>query len=174
MNFEYIESIMNKMVSGIVGAGQTISFILADQTVFPSSYPYGTYKVIQLVQDPIANASRKIKKLDSSNFKEIVHINQSVSINVTFLHDSSIVVCWELSEKSMDWFDSKEGTIECNKFGITPVLIFPNIQDKTVLTESGVYLYKVSFDVLLKLRKYNEQQGESTASAPTVEYQEEA
>ncbi|WP_017854462.1 phage neck terminator protein [Leptospira interrogans] len=174
MNFEYIESIMNKMISEVVGIGQSIPLILADQTVLPSSCPYGTYKVIQLVQDPISNASRSIQKLDPTNFKEIIRINQSVLINITFLHDSSIAVCWELSEKSMDWFDSKEGTIECDKFGITPVLISPNIQDKTVLTESGIYIYKVSFDVLLKLRKYNEQPGESTASAPTVEYQEEA
>lgn len=174
MNFEYIEYIMEKMISIVAGAGRSIPFILADQTVLPPSYPYGTYKVFQLVQDPMSNASRKIEKLDSSSFKEIVRINQSVSINVTFIHDSSIVVCWELSEKSMDWFDSKEGAIECNKFGMTPVLTLPNIQDKTVLTEGGSYLYKVSFDVLFKLRKTNEQQGESTASAPTVEYQEEA
>lgn len=72
MNFEYIESIMNKMISEVVGIGQSIPLILADQAVLPSSCPYGAYKVIQLVQDPISNASRSIQKLDPTNFKEII------------------------------------------------------------------------------------------------------
>ncbi|AYV56947.1 hypothetical protein EFP84_16530 [Leptospira kmetyi] len=174
MNFEDIESAMNKMITEIFKPDPPIPFVLADQTSLPTTFPYGTYKIVQLNQDSSANASRKIQAIDSATFKETSRINQAVSLNVIFLHDSLIATCWELSEKSMDWFDSKEGMIECEKFGITPVLVSPNIQDKTVLTESATYLYKASFDIVFKLRKYNEKQGESTASAPTVEYQEEA
>ncbi|TGM97127.1 phage neck terminator protein [Leptospira yasudae] len=174
MNFESIQSAMDKMIEEIKKPDPPIPMILADQSSLPSSYPYGVYKILELNQDSFGSASRRIESIDSAHYKETSRITQSISLNVQFLHDSSIATCWELSEKAMSWFDSKEGMIECESFSITPVLISPKIQDQTVLTASLTYEYRTSFDIIFKLRKYSEKQGESTASAPTVEYQEEA
>ncbi|AOP33406.1 hypothetical protein A0128_05830 [Leptospira tipperaryensis] len=174
MKFEYIESVMNKMVLEILKPDPPISMILADQIVTSPVYPYGTYKVLELTQDSSKNASKWIQKIDSESFKEISRKNQKTLISVSFLHDDSIATCWDLCEKAMDWFDSLDGLIECEKFGATPDVVSISVQDKTVLTDANVYEYKAGFDLLLKSRKYSEKQGESTASAPTVEFQEEA
>ncbi|MBM9576951.1 hypothetical protein JWG45_07270 [Leptospira sp. 201903070] len=173
MKFEDIESVMNKMILEVLKPDPPIPMILADQIVTSPVYPYGTYKVLEMIQDFSKSASRWIQKIDSDSFKEISRKNQRTRIEVSFLHDSSIASCWDLCEKAMDWFDSLEGLIECENLGVTPDVISANVLDRTVLTDAGVYEYKAGFELFFKSRKYGEKQGESTASAPTVEFQEE-
>lgn len=174
MKFEDIESVINKMILEVLKPDPPIPMILADQIVSSPVYPYGNYKVLELTQDSSKNASKWIQRIDSESFKEISRRNQKTIISISFLHDSSIATCWDFCERAMDWFDSLEGLIECEKFGVTPDVVSVSVQDKTVLTDAGVYDYKAGFDLLFKSRKYSEKQGESTASAPTVEFQEEA
>lgn len=174
MKFEDIESVMNKMILEILKPDPPIDMILADQIVTSPVYPYGTYKILELTQDSSKNSSKWIQRVDSESFKEISRKIQRTTISVSFLHDSSIADCWNLCESAMDWFDSLEGLIECEKFGVTPDVVSVSVQDRTVLTGEGVYQYKAGFDLLFKSRKYSEKQGESTASAPAVEFQEEA
>lgn len=174
MNFEDIQSAMDAMIAEIRNPDPTIPMYLADQDLTDPEYPYGIYKILEFNQDSTKSSSKRIEVIDSESFKEIIRKNQRTTIRISFLHDTSISTCWDLTEKAMDWFDSMEGLIECETFGITPALLSGPAVDETVRLETNQYEYKTSFEVLFKSRKYNEKQGESTASAPTVEYQEEA
>lgn len=173
MNFQDIQSAMNQMIAEIKKPDPAIPMYLGDHNLGTPQYPYGVYKILELNQDLTKNASKRIEAIHAEGFKEIIRKNQRASVRISFLHGTSIETCWDLSEKAMDWFDSLNGLIECEEFGITPSLVSGTAQDETVLLDANQYEYKTSFDVLFQSRKYNEKQGQSTASAPTVEYQEE-
>ncbi len=164
---------MNKMIAEIKKPDPAIPMYLGDRNPGTPEYPYGVYKILELNQDLTKNASKRIETIDAESFKEIIRKNQRASVRVSFLDGTSIETCWDLAEKAMDWFDSLDGLIECEKFGVTPSLISGTAQDETILLDANRYEYKTGFDVLFQSRKYNEKQGQPTASAPTVEYQEE-
>ncbi|EKO51240.1 hypothetical protein LEP1GSC127_2963 [Leptospira kirschneri str. 200801925] len=174
MKFEDIRSVMDKLQASLEEDYPGIKIELGDQNVDTPEYPFGSYKVLVLNQDATKSASSWIETVDPDQFKQVSRKNQQASISMTFLHDKSIATCWDLSEKALDWFDSIEGLTECEKFGITPHLINGDVQDRTTVLESVQYEYKTGFDVMFKSRKLSETQVQATASAPSVEFQEEA
>lgn len=174
MKFEDIRSVMDSLVAVLRVNHPDATIQLADQDFDKPEYPYGTYKVLVLNQDPTKSASSWIEATSPEDFKQVFRKNQHASISLAFLHNSSIATCFDLCERAMDWFDSVNGLAECEKFGITPQLVSGDVQDRTTVLESTQYEYKAGFDVLFKSRKFNETQGKTTASAPSVEFQEEA
>lgn len=174
MKFEDIRSVMDKLQSVLEGSYSGIKVELADQDLETPVYPFGTYKILVLNQDATKSASSWIEATGPEDFKQIFRKNQKASISLAFLHNSSIATCFDLCEKAMDWFDSIDGMSECEKFGITPQLVSGDVQDRTTVLESTQYEYKAGFDVLFKARKFNETHGKTTATAPSVEFQEEA
>ncbi|RHX89851.1 phage neck terminator protein [Leptospira stimsonii] len=174
MKFEDIRSVMDKLQAVLEVYYPGIKVELGDQDAETPSYPFGSYKVLVLNQDGTKSSSSWIEAVDTDQFKQVSRKNQHASISMAFLHDKSIATCWDLSEKAMDWFDSIEGLTECEKLGITPQLITGDVQDRTTVLESVQYEYKTGFDVMFKSRKLSETQVQATASAPSVEFQEEA
>ncbi|MDV6235821.1 hypothetical protein CH379_009300 [Leptospira ellisii] len=174
MNFEDIQSAMDLMSFEILKPEPAIPMYLADHDSEVSEFPYGVYKIQEFTQDLWKNSAKKIEPNDPESFTETLRKNQRISIRVFFMHDVSVSESWMLSEKAMDWLDSPEGMNACETFGFTPSLVSGTALDETEKTSEGIYRYKTGFDVLFKSRKSIEKQGESTASAPAVEYQEEA
>ncbi|MBM9579693.1 hypothetical protein JWG45_21320 [Leptospira sp. 201903070] len=174
MKFEDINSVMGKLQEALEASYPGIKIDMGDQGFETPDYPFGSYKILVLNQDATKSASSWIEEIDTVQLKQVVRKNQQASISMSFLHDKSIATCWDLSEKAMDWFDSIQGLSECEKFGITPQLITRDVQDRTTVLESVQYEYKTGFDVMFKSRKLSETQVQATASAPSVEFQEEA
>ncbi|WP_061266099.1 phage neck terminator protein [Leptospira interrogans] len=173
MRFEDIRSVIDKLEEFLRTDYPTLKIELSDQDIEKPDYPFGSYKILVLNQDPTKSASSWIEATGPEDFKQIFRKNQKASISLAFLHNSSIATCFDLCEKAMDWFDSIQGMTECEKFGITPQLVSGDVQDRTTVLESTQYEYKAGFDVLFKSRKFNETQGKTTASVPSVELQEE-
>ncbi|EQA70027.1 phage neck terminator protein [Leptospira noguchii] len=174
MKYEYIRSVMDKLQAVLEVSYPGIKIELGDQNVDTPEYPFGSYKILVLNQDPTKSASSWIEATSAEDFKQAFRKNQTASISLAFLHNSSISTCWDLCQMAVDWFDSIQGMTECEKFGITPQLITGDVQDRTTVLESTQYEYKAGFDVMFRSRKFNETQGKTTASAPSVEFQEEA
>ncbi|MCH1910652.1 hypothetical protein L9Z41_16850 [Leptospira noguchii] len=174
MKFENIKSVIDSLVTALSVDYPDVIIQLADQDFDKPEYPYGTYKILVLNQDPPHSASSWIEATSAEDFKQVFRKNQTASISLAFLHNSSISTCWDLCQMAVDWFDSIQGMTECEKFGITPQLITGDVQDRTTVLESTQYEYKAGFDVMFRSRKFNETQGKTTASAPSVEFQEEA
>ncbi|MDI7226351.1 phage neck terminator protein [Leptospira santarosai] len=172
MRFEDIRSVMDKLQEFLRTDYADLNLELSDQSVDKPSYPFGSYKVLVLNQDPTTSASSWMEATSAEDFKRVFRKNQTASISIAFLHNSSIATCWDLCQKTVDWFDSIEGMSECETFGITPQLIAGDVQDRTTVLESTQYEYKAGFDVMFKSRKFNETQGKTTASAPSVELEE--
>ncbi|EMM76970.1 hypothetical protein QMM42_12860 [Leptospira santarosai] len=172
MKFEDIRSVMDKLQASLEVDYPGIKIELGDQNVETPEYPFASYKVLVLNQDPTTSASSWMEATSAEDFKRVFRKNQKASISLAFLHNSSIATCWDLCQKTVDWFDSIEGMSECETFGITPQLITGDVQDRTTVLESTQYEYKAGFDVMFKSRKFNETQGKTTASAPSVELEE--
>ncbi|MDI7190842.1 phage neck terminator protein [Leptospira santarosai] len=172
MRFEDIRSVMDKLQEFLRKEYTDLNLELSDQNVDKPSYPFGSYKVLVLNQDPTKSASSWVEATSAEDFKQVFRKNQTASISIAFLHNSSIATCWDLCQKTVDWFDSIEGMSECETFGITPQLMTGDVQDRTTVLESTQYEYKAGFDVMFKSRKFNETQGKTTASAPSVELEE--
>ncbi|WP_061235451.1 phage neck terminator protein, partial [Leptospira weilii] len=116
MKFEDIKSVMDSLVAVLRVNHPDATIQLADQDFDKPEYPYGTYKVLVLNQDPTKSASSWIEATGPEDFKQVFRKNQHASISLAFLHNSSIATCFDLCERAMDWFDSVNGLAECETF----------------------------------------------------------
>ncbi|MCE9500564.1 MAG: hypothetical protein K8R21_08710 [Leptospira sp.] len=174
MNFEKVQSVILE-VGKILGADpeNPLKITKANQPMDKQIYPYGSYNVLVLTQDPEKSASKFVEPKDDQEFYDVTRKNDQATISLTFLHSTSIAKCFSLSQKAMNWFDSEAGLAKCEEFGITPQIASGDIADRTIVLDGLQIEYKAGFDVYFKSREVTKTPTKKTASAPKVQFEEE-
>lgn len=131
----------------IIATKLSLTIIRAEQTIEKQTYPYCTFKVLNLGRDNRYEKKWK-DNIDETKIDIETQRYKVASISFSVLDKSSPLVAYETAEQVMDYLLSDEGINDFDTNGFQVVFDSQQIQDRTSLIEP-VYEYKVGFDFRL-------------------------
>jgi hypothetical protein len=142
-----------------------------------NSYPFGSYKILNLFQVSEHSASKKSDLIpipDTENFDPLNMLETTskvarATISLSFVHDKSLAAAMDLASRAMDYFDSIEGLDACQALGLSPKLVSGDIQDRTIPMDTVRYDYRAGFDLQFDYYKITTKQVGKISTPPVIE-----
>jgi len=139
--FNVIQKIILKLSKSI-----SITIIRADQNGPAPAYPYGVYKITSSPEE-FMHQNIQINEKSGNNTIKNYYKRQRSNISLSFLGKKYEDV-YSAVKSAFDFFRLTDNISYIKKLGVTPMLISPNIQDRSTWLDA-MYEYKFGFDFRL-------------------------
>jgi hypothetical protein len=127
----------------------TFKLIRANQPGDAPAYPFGTYMIMSDGNEsPHQNVKENAVDGDDETLINVTRYEKTkIRISLNFIDKNAVEKAYAIAEIFFRWFISTSGKEFCMTNNLVPILINPQIQDRTILTDDLTWETRWGFDV---------------------------